>query len=313
LNNDYGTFAALSHTIYQAIFQPIGLPKGRVVVCPDNFLIPFETLCTDSAGRNFLLYDYTFDYVYSARYLLKSFNNPVGKGNFLGLAPTSFAAYLHVPDLQQSVTSIQTAASCYSSHSCMTGKGANRRYFMEEASGYSIVNVYSHARADSGENEPLLFMSDSVIHLSELQLLQHPSAQLVVLSACQTNAGRNAAGEGVYSLARGFASAGIPAVASTLWQADEQSTYEITEQFHRYLSQGMPKDEALQNAKWQFIRKGGKENLLPYYWANMILIGNAGPVNLSYDHHYWWIALALLSLLYLLAVLLRRAYPRTKI
>jgi len=316
LNGDYSTFAALSNTIYRSLFQPLQLPKGRVVVCPDNFLIPFEALCTDSSGKHFLLYDYTFDYVYSARYLLKAFNNPEGKGNFLGLAPASFATYLHVPDLQQSVASIQSAASYYSGHTCMTGKGATRRYFMGEAPDYAVVNVYSHARADNGDNEPLLFMSDSVIHLSELQLLRRPSAQLMVLSACQTNAGKNAAGEGIYSLARGFASAGIPAVASTLWQADERSTYDITEEFHRNLSQGMRKDEALQKAKLLFIRKGGIENMLPYYWANMILIGNANPVKLGTHHNYWWIALGmgcLLSLLFLAfyAGLIRSRTPPT--
>ena len=300
LNSDYRVFADLSDSIFRVLFEPLHIPKGRVVVCPDNFLIPFEALCTDTSGRHFLLYDYMFDYVYSARYLLKTFNNPEGKGNFLGVAPASFAAGLHVPDLQQSVAAIRTAASYYSSHTCMTGEGANRKYFMEEAPGYSIVNVYSHARADSGDQEPLLFMSDSVIHLSELQLLQHPSAQLVVLSACQTNAGKNATGEGIYSLARGFATAGIPSVASTLWEADERSIYAITEQFHRYLSQGMRKDEALQKAKLFFIGKGRMENLLPYYWANLVLIGNADPVKLSTPHHDWWIAFGMGCLLFLL-------------
>jgi CHAT domain-containing protein len=124
----------------------------------------------------------------------------------------------------------------------------------------------------------------------------------VVLSACQTNAGRNATGEGIYSLARGFSSAGIPAVASTLWQADEQATYDITQQFHRQLSQGMPKDEALRSAKLQFIRENGGEHLLPYYWANMILIGDAGPIKLRRAHSYWWVVLALISVIILLTI-----------
>lgn len=149
-------------------------------------------------------------------------------------------------------------------------------------------------------------MSDSVIHLSELQLLQRPATQLVVLSACQTNAGKNATGEGIYSLARGFATAGIPSVVSTLWQADEQSTYAITEQFHRNLAQGMRKDEALQNAKLQFIRTRGNEGLLPYYWANMILIGNADPVKLSTHHQPLWLVIGLLCLLSLLSLRLYR-------
>ena len=84
-------------------------------------------------------------------------------------------------------------------------------------------------------------MHDSAIYLSELQLLPQPATQLVVLSACQTTIGKNAKGEGIFSLARGFAAAGIPSVAATLWNADEQTLYAITAKFHEYLSQGMPK------------------------------------------------------------------------
>jgi CHAT domain-containing protein len=138
-----------------------------------------------------------------------------------------------------------------------------------------------------------LFLADSVIRLSELPLLQRPAAQLIVLSACQTNAGRNAEGEGIYSLARGFAAAGIPSVAATLWQADEQSIYVITSAFHRRLASGMDKDEALRESKLEFIRApGDRSRGLPYYWANMILVGNPQPLVLSSSRGFswWWVA-----------------------
>jgi len=293
LNNSYNSFAKLSNALYRRLFEPLHPSTERIVVCPDNFLIPFEALCSDTSGKHFLVYDHAFDYVYSARYWLKTFPDVSSEGNFLGFAPVSFAAALHVPDLQASMTSIKQAASFYPGYTCLTGKDASRRHFLEQMPHYTVVNVYSHAKADSTDNEPLLFLSDSIIRLSELQLLQRPSAQLVVLSACQTNVGKNAAGEGIYSLARGLASAGIPSVASTLWQADESATYEITARFHSYLSKGMRKDEALQKAKLDFLKKDNGENLLPYYWANMTLIGNAGPVQLkAVGYPWWWAAIA---------------------
>jgi len=134
-------------------------------------------------------------------------------------------------------------------------------------------------------------MYDSAIYLSELQLFNQPATQLIVLSACQTTVGKSAKGEGIFSLARGFTSAGIPSVAATLWNADEQSLYAITEKFHEFLSQGMPKDEALQKAKLYFIENSGTEKPLPYYWANIILVGDAEPIKLAENHHTgWWIA-----------------------
>jgi CHAT domain-containing protein len=197
-----------------------------------------------------------------------------------------------VPDLPQSLDACRQAAAYYPSADLLTEKQATKREFLQRAGHYSVITVYAHARSDTVQKEPLLFLADSVIRLSELPLLQRPAAQLIVLSACQTNAGRNAEGEGIYSLARGFAAAGIPAVAATLWQADEQSIYTITAAFHKKLAQGMPKDQALRESKLEFIRTGDRSRSLPYYWANMILVGNPRPLVLSPAHrfHWWWLA-----------------------
>jgi CHAT domain-containing protein len=132
-------------------------------------------------------------------------------------------------------------------------------------------------------------MNDSVIHLSELQMLNKPAVKLIVLSACQTNVGKSRNGEGIFSLARGFSSAGIPSVAATLWAADEQAIYIISEKFNEFISEGMNKDEALQKAKLFYIRQDKRGNILPYYWADMILIGNTEPVKFSAGFKMNWL------------------------
>lgn len=148
--------------------------------------------------------------------------------------------------------------------------------------------------------------------MSELQLLQKPATRLVVLSACQTIVGRNAKGEGILSLARGFASVGIPSVAATVWQADEQTIYEISEKFHQYLSQGIPKDVALQKAKIDFLESSDKETQLPYYWANIILVGNGEPIELIKQNNVWpWIVgVALITIALITIVYYLRKLPR---
>lgn len=317
-NSDYPAFASLSHHLYNVLMQPLGWTKGRILVSPDDFFIPFETLTTDTAGSHFLLYDCSFDYVYSARYLLQpgrphaaetegpersgEAGDPV-KADFLGIAPATFNAGLDVPDLPLSIEACREAASYYPSADILTEKAASRQSFLQKAGDYSVITVYAHARSDSIQKEPLLFLSDSVIRLSELPLLQRPAAQLIVLSACQTNAGRTAAGEGIYSLARGFAAAGIPSVAATLWQADEQSIYTITAGFHKRLAEGMDKDQALHDSKLEFIRTGDRYHSLPYFWANMILVGNTEPLLLDHSRRFslWWLAdLALLLTVFFL-------------
>jgi CHAT domain-containing protein len=287
LNNNYQSFVSLSYSLYQLLFHPLNIPKGRIVICPDNFLIPFEALCTSANGSDFLINNYSFSYIYSARYLLKKYETQKTKGDFIGFAPVSFNSCLDVPDLKNSAEALKQSAKYYHNTSLLLNSQASRHNFLSSIASYSVVNVLSHANADSAKKEPLLFMQDSIISLSELQLIHNPATQLVILSACETNAGKNAKGEGIFSFARGFATAGIPSVAATLWKADEKTIYDITQKFHEYLSQGMHKDEALQKAKLSFIQNADSENQLPYYWANLILTGNDEPLQLSRSQITW--------------------------
>lgn len=281
LNNDFSGFIVLSQQLYQRLFKPLHLPPGKVILCPDRFLFPFEALCADGGGAaRFLVYDYAFSYVYSAEHLLSLFEPGPAKGNFAGFAPVTFRAELRMPELKRSAFFLEQSAGWYNSKVLYTGLEASRDNFMKVASGYSIVNVFSHAVADTGNTEPLLYFQDSVLPLSELRSFNRPATRFIMLSACMTNVGKYAAGEGVYSMARGFTAVGIPAVAATLWRADEKTVYEITGKLNEYLSAGMRKDEALQKAKLYFMKQGEKERELPYYWANMILMGNPEPVSL---------------------------------
>ena len=291
LNNNHSSFVTLSNALYKAFFKPLQLTAKNVVLCQDNFLLPFEALYEDEEGKKPLIYDYTFSYVYSASYLLKKIINQPSSGNYIGFAPVSFQSYLSVPDLKNAAQSLKNSAASYSNPILFSNKEATKNNFMRYMSSYSVVNVFSHALADTINMEPVLYMQDSVINLSELQLLNKPATQLVMLSACQTNVGRNATGEGIYSLARGFASTGVPAVSATLWKADEEAIYIISKKFNEGIAAGMNKDDALRQAKLFFIQQGDKEKLLPYFWANMVLIGNGDPVRLLAQHSWinWWI------------------------
>ena len=195
-------------------------------------------------------------------------------------------------DLINSAEALTKSSEHYEHTLLFTNKAATKKNFIRNIGGYTVVNIFSHASGSTSDNEPRLYMQDSLIYLSDLQFLNHPATRLVVLSACQTNVGKNATGEGIYSLARGFASAGIPAIAATLWSADEDMIYEISTKFHEYLSEGYSKDVALHKAKLDFLKKNtSAEKQLPYYWANIILIGNTEPLELSSDSDKaWWIA-----------------------
>ncbi|MEX6688128.1 CHAT domain-containing protein [Danxiaibacter flavus] len=311
LNKQYAQFAVASNSLYKKLIAPLQLSEGRIIVCPGSFMLPFDALCTDSSGRNFLLDDYSFSYVYAARYLLKEhvFVNINGHGDFLGIAPVNFAPYLHLASLLSSGQALRSTSAHYKSARLLLLNNATHHNFISHAENYAVVNVFSHARADS-INEPLLYLTDSVLHLYELQLINKPAVQLMVLSACQTNVGLNATGEGIYSLARGFAATGIPSVSATLWSADEGAIYAISEKFHEYLAAGMAKDEALRHAKLEYRQEYGGEKLLPYYWANMVLMGDTEPLKLTgkQKNNFWPLELAIgvFALVGLIIIVLRR-------
>jgi CHAT domain-containing protein len=299
LNRDFPGFLSCANDLYNLLLKPFALPAGRVIVCQDNYLVPFEALSADAKKADFLIKNYSFSYVYSARYLMNRYEPVAGKGDFLGIAPVNFTSHAGLPDLNLSEGALRSCSEPYNRVKLLMHADANRKNFMGQVCDYNTTTILTHARADSPDDEPLLFMNDSVIRLSELQLLRKPASKLIILSACQTNVGENRNGEGIFSLARGFSAAGIPAVAATQWMADEAAIYSISQKFNEYLFLGMKKDEALQKAKLFYIFDDKRGSLLPCYWADMILIGSTEPVEFSKGMGmgwYFWAAIGVVCI-----------------
>jgi len=98
------------------------------------------------------------------------------------------------------------------------------------------------------------------------------SAQLVVLSACETGLGKDIKGEGLMSLTRGFMYAGSQTVVTSLWKVDDRATAELMKDFYQSMLQGgLTPAAALRLAK-QRIRQQ-KAWSAPYFWAGFVLQG----------------------------------------
>ncbi len=100
------------------------------------------------------------------------------------------------------------------------------------------------------------------------------SANLVVLSACQTALGREIRGEGLVGLTRGFMYAGAEAVVASLWKVDDEATAELMKRFYRYLlgEEKMSVAAGLQRAQQSLLQHPRWRS--PYYWAGFILQGD---------------------------------------
>ncbi|MFN0112101.1 MAG: CHAT domain-containing protein [Blastocatellia bacterium] len=99
------------------------------------------------------------------------------------------------------------------------------------------------------------------------------SAELVVLSACQTGLGKEVSGEGLIGLTSGFMYAGSPRVVASLWNVDDKPTAELMTRF--YAGMLGPKKlrpaAALRAAQVSMLRD--KLWNQPYDWAGFVLQG----------------------------------------
>jgi CHAT domain-containing protein/Tfp pilus assembly protein PilF len=98
------------------------------------------------------------------------------------------------------------------------------------------------------------------------------SAEVVVLSACQTGIGREVKGEGLVSLTRGFMYAGAPRVVVSLWSVNEWGTTELMVRFYREMLKGGKRPAAALRAAQVSLMKEKKWQS-PFYWGAFTLQG----------------------------------------
>ncbi|HEY4323671.1 MAG TPA: CHAT domain-containing tetratricopeptide repeat protein [Mucilaginibacter sp.] len=286
LNQHYDRYASLASKLYQKLFEPLHIDNERVIISPGDSFISFDALLYDPHSDNsFLLKKYAFSYVYSMQVLMNQHGNTAGqKTVFLGIAPESYPSKIHLAPLIGSVASLGRIQSGFKSYSLLNREDAKKIALLSQIPQSQIVQIYSHAAADSTSRDPVLYMADSAVLMSDIQKVKCNNTDMVVLSACNTGSGYNAVGEGMFSLARGFRLAGIPSTITNLWQADDKATYELTESFYKYLTTGLPKDQALRKAKLDLLN-GDKSNSLPFYWAPTIVLGDSSPIHINLSLH----------------------------
>lgn len=112
---------------------------------------------------------------------------------------------------------------------------------------------------------------DSFLRVADVYNLRAP-VELVVLSACETAAGRDVKGEGVVSLTRAFLYAGAARVVASLWEVPDASTRELMALFYQAMIQNrLSPAAALRRAQLAMARNPQYRD--PYYWAGFTLHG----------------------------------------
>lgn len=280
--------------------EPLGLGGIRhLVVVPDGVLqsVPFETL---RAGADSALLVERFDvsYLPSAAALLRepavrswhfpwqrqllAFGDPIVRGQTAApLAELAIGDESRVR-LPKSAEEVQAIARISRGRADVyLGTADLKSHLLEgKAKGVALLHLSTHATADDDnpERSRILFSPAEpdqpvdYLFLKEIYGLDLQGVDLTTLSACDTERGKLIKGEGIQGFSRALLSAGSRATVTSLWRVADQPTAELMKQFYYELSRGLPKAEALRQAKLKFVHSDGTLQH-PRHWAAFILHG----------------------------------------
>lgn len=307
-----------------------------LIVIPDGFLnnIPFEVLpLTENGDIEYLNQRHAFCYNYSATLYLSSkvgINKNVSR-KIIGFAPdfaildsllnegdslSRIVADLKLEPLVYAAQEVRALQELFGTNSTgIIGAISTETAFKEIAGEYGVLHFATHGIVNHSDPmfSSLAFLTDSLndglLHTHELFSLDL-NAELVTLSACNSGIGKLYAGEGVMSIAKGFAYSGAPNMIMTLWPVSDQATEAIMQLFYQHLKEGMPKHQALQKAKLKFIQEYSIGRSHPQLWAGLIVVGNTDPVNClveTADSMMWiYVLIGILSILLILFFLMKK-------
>jgi len=114
---------------------------------------------------------------------------------------------------------------------------------------------------------------DGFLRLQDIAALRL-TADLVVLSACDTASGKAVDGEGLMSLARGFFYAGASRVVATLWKVDDEASAALMGAFYESLLGRDRLAPAAALSRAQSIVRAQPRWSDPHYWAGFVLQGD---------------------------------------
>jgi CHAT domain-containing protein/Tfp pilus assembly protein PilF len=311
----YREYSEQAYWFYQKLLAPILKNKENInnlILVTDGTLghLPFEVFLveqapqevTDYSQLHYLVKDYNISYNYSATLWKENMeaSAPSNNGQILGVAANYDVkldssmievrlstdqrlrdALFSLPAARKEVETLQEKYQGFFAFDAL----ASEKTVKENVSNYAILHFATHGilNPERPVLSSLAFTEDSdsiesnfwqAHEISKIQL----HADLVVLSACETGFGKFEKGNGIASLARAFMYAGASSLIVSLWQVNDYATSEIMKNLYGNLANGMHKDEALRQAKLQYMKTTKGLLAHPAFWSSFIQMGNTMPV-----------------------------------
>lgn len=256
------------------------IPSGRLGT------VPFEALPTNRNYRSYADVHYAIakhqmSYEFSAGLLLqKVASNKSSHRSIMLCAPVRFNDHQNLGDLPGTVNEVNTIAQLFPGSANVIKEAMATESNLKEKSiaNYRYLHFATHGVVDEVNPElSRIFLNrdateDGSLFSGEIYNLTL-TAELAVLSACQTGLGKFSKGEGVIGLSRALTYAGAKNIVVSFWSVNDTSTSQLMSQFYQHLIANEAEDfsGALRKAKLTMISE--KKFSLPYYWAPFVLIG----------------------------------------
>lgn len=275
---DYRNYLRSMSDLY-SIFEPQWpIEAKRLMIIPYSKLyqLPFEALTrsepdeewADFTNIEYVINRYAFNYSPSIAALQNWKTSKVE--NAVAFIPSYQVDSLN---LKYSISEAE-ALQDYFDTDILQGEDARVENFFNAIGNYDIISIIAH-----GESEEIILNQDT-IRAEELYRLNLDN-YLTVLSTCQSSTGVLQATEGYLGTARKFLESGSESVLASLWDIPDESTRDIMSDFYKNLSDGYPKDIALQKAKVNYLNSQWSVHRSPAFWSGLILMGNCANIESS--------------------------------
>ncbi|WP_198673007.1 CHAT domain-containing protein [Algoriphagus litoralis] len=263
-----------------------------LTVVPDGALCQIPLEIFRNSAEDLLLQSTAISYLPS----FASFRENQTKSNqstWKGFAPAY--SNFELPGNQQEVSLVKDLTGGMA----FLDKAASKENFLEQAPTAGLIHLAVHGELDpNSPNFSRLWFGDreedalTALEITEVNL----DAHLAVLSACNSGVGDLEFGNGLLSLAQAFRTAGATSTLMSLWEVPDRETRDLMEGFYVYLQKGWTKDQALRQAKLDYLENVKDPALLaPFFWAGFVVLGDVDPLN--HGSPTWiWLGLILLAI-----------------
>ena len=280
---------ALAARLHDSLISPVGRElQGRtsITIVPDDALdrIPFAALLDRETG-SYLIERAAITSAPSAAMVLSLLTRRAKSDR--PLSSVLIVANPDIPrDLFPDLESLDAAereapeiAHRYRHAAVLLREKATGERFLALSPSFDVVHFAGHAvvyRNDPAASAIICAPSaDSAgpVTARRIAAMRFHRTRLVVLAACSTLRGRNAAVEGVPSLARTFLTAGVPMVVGTLWDIEDRVAAPFLIGMHGRVARGVRPADAVRAAQMDAIHSPTVGRRDPAVWAAFALLG----------------------------------------